>query len=127
VFLIDGVRVSEAVYSRRQLFGEHPAAEFDLRSGRPSECVEVRRSGFKKTVRKRRRSRSMTELVGTEFPTAVAWRAGGRPPSLTDADLKKARALLRSGDYTKNQVAQELGVGRHTLWRRLAGTADNRS
>lgn len=54
-------------------------------------------------------------------------RVGGRPPSLTEADLKKARALLRSGDYSKNQIAQELGVGRNTLWRRLSGTSDDRS
>src|SRR5271165_2615826 len=47
-------------------------------------------------------------------------RVGGRPKSLTDADLKKARALLRSGDYTKTQVAAELEVGRHTLWRALS-------
>jgi helix-turn-helix resolvase-like protein/serine acetyltransferase-like protein len=46
-------------------------------------------------------------------------RVGGRPKSLTDADLKKARALLRSGDYTKAEIAAELGVGRHTLWRHL--------
>jgi DNA invertase Pin-like site-specific DNA recombinase len=32
-------------------------------------------------------------------------RVGGRPKSLNDDDLKKARALLRSGDYTKVQVA----------------------
>jgi len=50
-------------------------------------------------------------------------RVGGRPQSLTEADLKKARALLRSGDYTKTQVAEELGVGRHTLWRALAHKA----
>jgi DNA invertase Pin-like site-specific DNA recombinase len=37
---------------------------------------------------------------------------GGRPKSLTEADLKKARALLRSGDYTKGQVADELKVNR---------------
>ena len=30
---------------------------------------------------------------------------------------KKARALLRSGEYTKVQVAEELEVSRHTLWR----------
>jgi DNA invertase Pin-like site-specific DNA recombinase len=47
-------------------------------------------------------------------------RLGGRPRSLTEADLKKARALLRSGDYTKTQVAAELQVGRHTLWRALS-------
>jgi predicted DNA-binding protein (UPF0251 family) len=37
-----------------------------------------------------------------------------------DDDLKKARALLRSGDYTKVQVAKELEVSRHTLWRALS-------
>jgi DNA invertase Pin-like site-specific DNA recombinase len=43
-------------------------------------------------------------------------RVGGRPKALGEADLKKARALLRSGDYTKVQVAQK---SRHTLWRAL--------
>ncbi len=33
---------------------------------------------------------------------------GGRPKALSEADLKKAQALLRSGDYTKTQVAKEL-------------------
>jgi len=33
--------------------------------------------------------------------------------------LKKARALLRSGEYSKVQVAGELEAGRHTLWRAL--------
>src|SRR5271167_1967489 len=47
-------------------------------------------------------------------------RVGGRPKSLDDDDLKKARALLRSGDYTKVQVAKELEVSRHTLWRALS-------
>jgi DNA invertase Pin-like site-specific DNA recombinase len=37
-------------------------------------------------------------------------RLGGRPKSLTEADLKKARALLRSGDYTKGQVAAAVSV-----------------
>jgi Helix-turn-helix domain of resolvase len=50
-------------------------------------------------------------------------RLGGRPKSLTEADLKKARALLRSGDYTKGQVADELKVDRHTLWRALTREA----
>jgi DNA invertase Pin-like site-specific DNA recombinase len=50
-------------------------------------------------------------------------RLGGRPKSLTEADLKKARALLRSGDHTKGQVADELKVGRHTLWRALSQEA----
>lgn len=47
-------------------------------------------------------------------------RVGGRPKALTEADLKKARALLRSGEYTKGQIAKELAVSRHTLWRALA-------
>jgi DNA invertase Pin-like site-specific DNA recombinase len=50
-------------------------------------------------------------------------RVGGRPKALAEADLKKARALLRSGDYTKVQVAKELAVSRHTLWRALAKDA----
>jgi DNA invertase Pin-like site-specific DNA recombinase len=48
-------------------------------------------------------------------------RVGGRPKSINEEDLKKARALLGSGDYTKKEVAAELGVGRHTLWRSLGG------
>lgn len=47
-------------------------------------------------------------------------RVGGRPKALGEADLKKARALLRSGEYTKVQVAKELDVSRHTLWRALS-------
>jgi len=51
-------------------------------------------------------------------------RVGGRPKALGEADLKKARALLRSGHYTKVQVAGELEVSRHTLWRALSQEAD---
>jgi DNA invertase Pin-like site-specific DNA recombinase len=47
-------------------------------------------------------------------------RIGGRPKALGEAELKKARALLRSGDYTKVQVAKELEVSRHTLWHALS-------
>src|SRR6201987_2693131 len=50
-------------------------------------------------------------------------RVGGRPRRLDEADLKKARALLRSGDYTKVEVAEELEVSRHTLWRALSEEA----
>src|ERR1700730_5471910 len=50
-------------------------------------------------------------------------RVGGGPKALGEADLKKARAFLRSGDYTKVQVAQELQVSRHTLWRALVQQA----
>ena len=47
-------------------------------------------------------------------------RVGGRPKSIDAASLKKARVMLASGDYTKAEVAAELGVSRHTLWRALA-------
>jgi len=50
-------------------------------------------------------------------------RVGGRPKVLDEAALKKARALLRSGEYTKVQVAKELHVSRHTLWRALSHEA----
>ena len=46
-------------------------------------------------------------------------RVGGRPKSISVDDLKKAQVLLRSGAYSKGQVADELGVSRHTLWRAL--------
>jgi DNA invertase Pin-like site-specific DNA recombinase len=47
-------------------------------------------------------------------------RAGGRPKSITASGLRKANAMLASGDYSKGDVARELGVSRHTLWRELA-------
>src|ERR1017187_3321693 len=47
-------------------------------------------------------------------------RVGGRPKALDEAYLKKARALLHSGEYTRVQVAEELEVSRHTLWRALS-------
>jgi DNA invertase Pin-like site-specific DNA recombinase len=50
-------------------------------------------------------------------------RVGGRPKALNEADLKKARTLLHSGDYTKVQVAEDLEVSRHTLWRALSREA----
>lgn len=46
-------------------------------------------------------------------------RVGGRPKSIDAASLKKARAMLASDNYTKGDVATELGVSRHTLWREL--------
>ena len=46
-------------------------------------------------------------------------RVGGRPKSLGPDDIKKAKALLASGQYSKAEVAAEVGVSRHTLWRNL--------
>jgi DNA invertase Pin-like site-specific DNA recombinase len=45
---------------------------------------------------------------------------GGRPKSLSASNLRKAKAMLSCGDYSKGDVARELGVSRHTLWRELA-------
>jgi DNA invertase Pin-like site-specific DNA recombinase len=47
-------------------------------------------------------------------------RVDGRRKAFDEADLRKARALLRSGEYSKVQVADELEVSRHTLWRALS-------
>jgi DNA invertase Pin-like site-specific DNA recombinase len=47
-------------------------------------------------------------------------RVGGRPKSIDASSLKKARVMLRAGEYTKAEVAAELGVSRHTLWRALS-------
>jgi DNA invertase Pin-like site-specific DNA recombinase len=43
-------------------------------------------------------------------------RTGGRPPKLTEADKKKAHALISSGAYSMLEVARELGVSRATLY-----------
>lgn len=47
-------------------------------------------------------------------------RYGGRRRSIDEAALKKARVMLESSRYTKTEIAAELGVSRHTLWRQLA-------
>jgi DNA invertase Pin-like site-specific DNA recombinase len=49
-------------------------------------------------------------------------RVGGRPKRITASDLRKANAMLAFGDYSKGDVARELGVSRHTLWRELGRT-----
>ncbi len=54
----------------------------------------------------------------------AAWgrgRKGGRPPSLSEKDLKEARALLRDPDITVENVASRLGVAPSTLYRYLPG------
>ena len=58
-------------------------------------------------------------MTDEEWAARRRGRAGGRSKSLDVAGLKKARVMLASGDYTKSEVAAELGVSRHTLWRSL--------
>jgi len=48
-------------------------------------------------------------------------RIGGRPRSLSDTDLKAAKALLRDPDITVEQVARRLGVAPSTLYRHIPG------
>ena len=51
-------------------------------------------------------------------------RTGGRPKSLNDDDLKTARALMASGDFSFQVVADKVGVARQTLWRALKAADD---
>ena len=46
-------------------------------------------------------------------------RKGGRPRSLSDKDLKQARALLTDPEITVEEVARRFGVGPSTLYRYL--------
>ena len=48
-------------------------------------------------------------------------RTGGRPRSLGEKELEKARTLLRNPDITVEEVARTLGVGAATLYRHLPG------
>jgi DNA invertase Pin-like site-specific DNA recombinase len=66
------------------------------------------------------RQRTMAGLVAAR----KRGRHGGRPKSISAAALKKARVMLDAGTYTKAEVAAELGVSRHTLWRELAQVAE---
>jgi DNA invertase Pin-like site-specific DNA recombinase len=48
-------------------------------------------------------------------------RTGGRPPALSDKDLKEAKVLLSAPDITVDQVARRLGVAPSTLYRHIPG------
>ena len=50
----------------------------------------------------------------------AAGRTGGRPHSLTDAQLEKARQWLKTKTMTQEEAAGALGVARSTLSRSLA-------
>jgi hypothetical protein len=44
-------------------------------------------------------------------------RTGGRPPKLTDDDIKAAKAMLANPDIGVTQIAHRLGVSPATLYR----------
>lgn len=48
-------------------------------------------------------------------------KVGGRPPSLTPADLAAAKALLRDPNITFEEAARRVGVSRSALYRGLPG------
>lgn len=43
----------------------------------------------------------------------------GSKPKLTDKDIAAARSMIDSGELTIGEIAEKLGVGRSTLYRRL--------
>ena len=114
---------------RKKLFGVPlGSAQIDVKY--PLRVVSpTKRAPQNRSVGRSPGSRTTPKAKPTSAPAAALpaarrrGRLGGRPKSLTEADLKKARALLRSGDYTKGQGADELKVARHTLWRALSREA----
>ena len=63
------------------------------------------------------RDRTMAGLASAR----ARGRLGGRPPSLSDADIQVAKALLRDPEITVDQVAERLRVAPSTLYRYLPG------
>jgi hypothetical protein len=53
---------------------------------------------------------------------AAGLRRPGRPPALTPGQIHTARQLVRSGERSRRQVADQLGVGLSTLNRALSTT-----
>ena len=58
----------------------------------------------------------------------MAAPVAGRPPKLTDDDIKAAKAMLANPDIGVTQIAHRLGVSRATLYRYIAAarTANTR-
>lgn len=57
------------------------------------------------------RERTMAGLAAAR----ARGRKGGRKPSMSKSDVKKAAAMLRDPQVTKTEVAQHFGVSRVTL------------
>lgn len=52
-------------------------------------------------------------------------RTGGRPPKLTQNDLRVAKAMLQEGTMTVAEIAHQLRVSPATLYRRLPAARSN--
>jgi DNA invertase Pin-like site-specific DNA recombinase len=52
-------------------------------------------------------------------------RVGGRPRSVSDKQLKAARAMLAAGELTVVEVAKQIGVSAASLYRYLPAARAN--
>lgn len=52
---------------------------------------------------------------------AARGRRGGRPPSIDEAKVRAARAMLASGTMTTAEIAKQIGCAPSTLYRHLPG------
>ena len=52
---------------------------------------------------------------------AARGRRGGRPPSLDEAKVRAARAMMAAGTMTAAEIARQLGVSPSTLYRHVVG------
>ncbi|MFF1497380.1 helix-turn-helix domain-containing protein [Streptomyces sp. NPDC058304] len=57
--------------------------------------------------------------VGPRRPPAPGGRTGGQKPKLGPRQIQLAREMYDSGDYTVQQIADEFGVTRPTIYRHL--------
>ncbi|GAA3413986.1 helix-turn-helix domain-containing protein [Streptosporangium vulgare] len=81
----------------------------------PSRCTSITRIGVARGVRAR-------PDVGADDGRAGG-RTGGQKPKLGPRQVRLAREMYDSGDYTVQQIADEFGVTRPTIYRHLTATA----
>ena len=67
------------------------------------------------------RERTRTALVAAR----ARGRVGGRPPVMTDAKVRAAKAMLAGGTMSASEVAQQIGCSSSTLYRHLPGGRAN--